>query len=1347
MATVIGTLEAVMTMNNRAFIQGMNEAERRVNTSSASMVGSLKNIGIAAAALGTSFAALGTGIVFTAAVAQASKFETAMADLVKVTDESFESIKTSIQSIDPALGSSTELVQGYYQTISAGVTEPAEALEFLTTASRFAKAAHIEQAEAVEVLAKMMNGYEGDLKSATEAADLLFAIEAKGIVQVKALTPIIGELAAQSKSMAVETHEMGGALAHLTKVSGSASEAGTKYQAVLTALRKGNTHLKEAYKKLGVTSGQALIKQRGFIGALQALKKHAESGGKSLGDLFTRVEAITGSIILSKDNFDTLNDTISEVEDSTGGLERAFEAYEETLGAVTDKIKNQLGNTLAKLGEETLPGLKEALEGFSDWWVENEEPIINSANMIFEAIRWGAESAATQLAILVGILDEIHTEFKYSVERTRVELENYERDYESFLNTLSRNEAFQAYQKNMDSLYQSTGGLIDLRINLDDFRSSAEQTTGTLSSFSEVVDHFKSQWKEFTTDAYSLDWGKWGDGLEDAADNVGDLGDATKEAAEALKLQSEIYSSLTDETDEFLDNIVEEVNAQDKLTKKMDEYSQAANIARIKTEGYVDSWMLMARATKKVNVDELKRKLKNVTDEIGKQEVELRGMARAWEEVNQRIKDFDFPYEVMTGAFETMSSGISQVAKHYAFELGRMKEEAKTTFEESKDAALTAYTEQMEALEASYAAGTISTKEFEERRLELKKNYDEKIATANQTYQEDLKKAERSLGDNLEDIWEDFLGRILDKVAQFVVDVLAHWAKLKVMKALGLGDGGGFSLGSMFSGGGAAGAGGINWGTVGGAAGAYGMSGYTAAEIAAMSGSSWAGAGAAPAMHGATGGMSLGSMAGPLAVAGVGAVIVSGIAKMLSTDASSNPVNVLNDMRKQIEKGTEQYSKLTEQIRATQGYSEDLFKVTEKISKSFDFTGKDFKFDVVMGQLQQAFKLNSDNEMAIEVVANLIDNASTTFEQKMQALHMIGSAQGWTSDVTLSMIGKFVDSGVALDDIIAILEQTGVSPELTRKIEAILAPITADQESFNYWKMDPGLEWPEGWNINPGDPFNDLVQRGWRLHPNDSWDKIIGNDWLIPPGEDWPKDWVLPVTEGPPGWEIPVTGIPDGGIPVNAPSSIPVTVNVSGRDSFDQNSIVPQTGHAAGGFPSPGELTWVGEKGPELAYFGSGGRVWSNHDSMKIADSWAKGFFPGAAADGLGGGLGSGVGGLSSFGYDRQYIRRLFNNFLMEPDMTKFPKDFKFGYEGPTTSPSARSSSSSINWDDWWTGNPGQEPIRVTSGPDGPPGKRPEIHIHNEIGGREVNKQVVSLAEGVVKTYSDRGLKRHNLMT
>jgi len=111
----------------------------------------------------------------------------------------------------------TDLMKGYYQVISAGVTDPIKSLETLTTASQLAKSAHINQAEAIKGLTKLMAGYEGQIKTTAEAADLLYTIEKEGQTSVLELIPVIGGLAKVSADLKVSTDEMGASLATLSK--------------------------------------------------------------------------------------------------------------------------------------------------------------------------------------------------------------------------------------------------------------------------------------------------------------------------------------------------------------------------------------------------------------------------------------------------------------------------------------------------------------------------------------------------------------------------------------------------------------------------------------------------------------------------------------------------------------------------------------------------------------------------------------------------------------------------------------------------------------------------------------------------------------------------------------------------------------------------------------------------------------------------------------------------------------------------------------------------------------------------------------------------------------------------
>ena len=206
----------------------------------------LKNIGKVATVAG--------GIVttaFTKTFKDFTDYETKLVDMAKVTAEPFDQIEEKIKSIDPILGNTTKLMEGYYQVISAGVKDPVEALNTLTVSAEAAKAAHTEQAEVVKGITKMMAGYEGAIGSASEAADLLFSIEKEGQTTVGELIPIIGDLAKVSSDLNVEQEVMAASMAVITKTAGSTPEAATQYKSLMVGLMKPTEAMTEALEQMG----------------------------------------------------------------------------------------------------------------------------------------------------------------------------------------------------------------------------------------------------------------------------------------------------------------------------------------------------------------------------------------------------------------------------------------------------------------------------------------------------------------------------------------------------------------------------------------------------------------------------------------------------------------------------------------------------------------------------------------------------------------------------------------------------------------------------------------------------------------------------------------------------------------------------------------------------------------------------------------------------------------------------------------------------------------------------------------------------------------------------------------
>ena len=296
----------------------------------------LKTLGLVA---GSVLGAAVLGKLVKDSIVAFKNFETATVDMAKVTTRSLKEIRSEVLGMSSVLGTSTDLMKGYYQVISAGVTDPVKSLQTLTTASQLAKSAHIDQAEAIKGLTKLMAGYEGQIKTTAEAADLLFTIEKEGQTSVLELIPVIGGLAKVSADLAVSTNEMGASLATLSKTAGSTSIAATQYKMILFGLFKPQENMLKIFDALNVSTGRQLVEMNGLAGALKLVKQQANTLGIGLGKIFESTEALTGISALASRNFEAFNSSLEAMKNKTGASQKAWEAWKQTLEASLDTTK------------------------------------------------------------------------------------------------------------------------------------------------------------------------------------------------------------------------------------------------------------------------------------------------------------------------------------------------------------------------------------------------------------------------------------------------------------------------------------------------------------------------------------------------------------------------------------------------------------------------------------------------------------------------------------------------------------------------------------------------------------------------------------------------------------------------------------------------------------------------------------------------------------------------------------------------------------------------------------------------------------------------------------------------
>jgi len=218
-----------------------------------------------------------------------------------------------------------------------------------------------------------MAGYGDEIKTTSDAADLLFAIEKEGQTNVAELVPIIGDLAAISHEVGVKADEMAGALALITQTSGSTAEAATKYKALLIALVKPNEKLTEVIKGLGYESGKAMIADLGFVESIKKIKEHSEKTGIPLGKLVRSAEGLIGIAALGAENFEKLGDKIESMGKKTGSASRAWEDYKKTSQSAWDTLNASMEKVSITIGTILTPSIKilaEWLTTAAEYWMK-----------------------------------------------------------------------------------------------------------------------------------------------------------------------------------------------------------------------------------------------------------------------------------------------------------------------------------------------------------------------------------------------------------------------------------------------------------------------------------------------------------------------------------------------------------------------------------------------------------------------------------------------------------------------------------------------------------------------------------------------------------------------------------------------------------------------------------------------------------------------------------------------------------------------------------------------------------------------------------------------------------------
>ena len=319
----------------------------------------------------------------TAAGTMASNFEDAMAKVNTIADTTqvpLDELEKAILDLSDETGiAATDIADNVYNAISAG-QQTGDAVNFVSNATKLAKAGFAESADALDILTTIMNAYGMEAGQVTNVSDMLIQTQNLGKTTVAELSSAMGKVIPTAKAQGVELDSLCGAYAVMTSNGIATAETTTYLNSMLNELGKqGSTAAKafaegtEHIKEGGLTMTEAMEQGWSLTDVLSILDEQAYVSGTSIANMFSSAEAGKAANVLW-DNAEKLDNAIGEMANSAGATETAFNKLDTTSNKVKIAI-NQVKNTAIDLGGTLIDSLQpiiqkvcDKVKEFSEWF-------------------------------------------------------------------------------------------------------------------------------------------------------------------------------------------------------------------------------------------------------------------------------------------------------------------------------------------------------------------------------------------------------------------------------------------------------------------------------------------------------------------------------------------------------------------------------------------------------------------------------------------------------------------------------------------------------------------------------------------------------------------------------------------------------------------------------------------------------------------------------------------------------------------------------------------------------------------------------------------------------------------
>jgi len=257
------------------------------------------------------------------------------------------------------------LSEGLYQTISSGITDTSEALQFLETSANAARAGLTTVEVAVDGLSSTINAFGMQATSVGDVADKFFKTVELGKLRFDDLARGIGLVAPIAVELGVSLEELLAAGAALTAGGNTLRQSFTSVRGVLNAVLRPSEKATKLAREMGLEFSVSALRAKGFAGFLRDLAKQTGGNAEIMGQLVPRVEGLRGILALTGNQAEKFEQNLQDITNAVGSTDRAVGLINNTFQGQVDLLNQQLSGALRTVGLKLLPVLTKEVENLN----------------------------------------------------------------------------------------------------------------------------------------------------------------------------------------------------------------------------------------------------------------------------------------------------------------------------------------------------------------------------------------------------------------------------------------------------------------------------------------------------------------------------------------------------------------------------------------------------------------------------------------------------------------------------------------------------------------------------------------------------------------------------------------------------------------------------------------------------------------------------------------------------------------------------------------------------------------------------------------------------------------------